>query len=219
MRLSQVCKPWRRELEARGFCRQTVQLCSALAAGGDAKRLGQNARRRQYALRRLKAGPCDDAERASACLLDGDAFLERSMGRNGSLHQWLQAASQEPDASFLSRGAASTAQALGLRLVRWVGKPQGLYALTGHSASVYSVAFSRDGKRVVSGSLDSLVKIWSTATGAEVRMLDCLAIRGQQAILNLGSFTRNVVWSNSHTNSRVWSRSSRMLESYLTNQV
>ena len=40
--------------------------------------------------------------------------------------------------------------------------------LTGHSSSVDIVAFSRDGNRVVSGSLDNLVKIWNTETGAEV---------------------------------------------------
>ena len=40
--------------------------------------------------------------------------------------------------------------------------------LTGHSGPVYSVAFSPDGTRVVSGSWDNLVKIWSSKTGAEV---------------------------------------------------
>ena len=41
--------------------------------------------------------------------------------------------------------------------------------LTGHSGVVLSVAFSPDGKRIVSASSDRLVKIWDTATGAEVR--------------------------------------------------
>ena len=40
--------------------------------------------------------------------------------------------------------------------------------LTGHTDMVCSVAFSRDGKLIVSGSGDKLVKIWDTATGAEV---------------------------------------------------
>ena len=40
--------------------------------------------------------------------------------------------------------------------------------LTGHTDWVRSVAFSRDGTRIVSGSHDSLVKIWATDTGAEV---------------------------------------------------
>ena len=41
--------------------------------------------------------------------------------------------------------------------------------LRGHFDEVLSVAFSRDGKRIVSGSADTLVKIWDVATGAEVR--------------------------------------------------
>ena len=40
--------------------------------------------------------------------------------------------------------------------------------LTGHSGWVISVAFSPNGKRIVSGSEDNLVKIWEIATGAEV---------------------------------------------------
>ena len=45
--------------------------------------------------------------------------------------------------------------------------------LTGHSDWVRSVAFSRDGDRIVSGSMDSLVKIWDTVTGAEVSSHAC----------------------------------------------
>ena len=40
--------------------------------------------------------------------------------------------------------------------------------LTGHTGMVMYVTFSPDGKRVASGSADNLVKIWDTATGAEV---------------------------------------------------
>jgi len=40
--------------------------------------------------------------------------------------------------------------------------------LTGHSGWVNAVAFSPDSQFVVSGSADKLVKIWHTATGAEV---------------------------------------------------
>ena len=129
-----VCKSWRGELEAGGFCNTTAQLCSELAGGRDAERLWQNA------LRRLDSSSGVDAERA----LNGGAFLHKWMRWKGSLQEWLQAASQEPDASFLSRGAASTAQSLGLTLVQWVGKPQGRYpgsyTLTGHSDIVQSVA-------------------------------------------------------------------------------
>ena len=102
--LNQVCKSWRRELEARGLCRKTVQLCSALAGGGDAERLGKNARRharaasrRAQAVRRSAAAYCehgliastdDDAERSlswdaypewKACT-EGGGFLEKHHG-------------------------------------------------------------------------------------------------------------------------------------------
>jgi hypothetical protein len=142
------CKAWRREMEARGFCNRTVQLCSALAARG----AGQNA------LRRLTG------------TILGDTFLQKWVGRTASLRDGLQAAYQEPDASFLSRGAASTALCLGLTLVQWCGKPQGVHpnTLSGHGDHVNSVALSSDGKRVASGSRDRLVKMWNAATGAEV---------------------------------------------------
>ena len=41
--------------------------------------------------------------------------------------------------------------------------------MAGHSGFVFSVAFSLDGTRVVSGSVDTRVKIWNAETGAEVR--------------------------------------------------
>ena len=40
--------------------------------------------------------------------------------------------------------------------------------LRGHTGPVVAVAFSQDGKRVVSGSHDRLVKIWNAETGATV---------------------------------------------------
>ena len=43
-----------------------------------------------------------------------------------------------------------------------------VHTLPGHSDRVYSVDFSPDGNRVVSGSDDTFVKIWDVATGALV---------------------------------------------------
>ena len=43
-----------------------------------------------------------------------------------------------------------------------------VHTLAGHSGYVWSVAFSRDGKRVASGCADRLVKIWNAETGALV---------------------------------------------------
>ncbi|KAJ7854836.1 hypothetical protein B0H14DRAFT_3648960 [Mycena olivaceomarginata] len=40
--------------------------------------------------------------------------------------------------------------------------------LAGHTGSVWSVAFSPDGARIASGSHDSTVRVWDTATGQQV---------------------------------------------------
>ena len=43
--------------------------------------------------------------------------------------------------------------------------------LTGHSNVVSSVAYSQDGKHIVSGSADRTVKIWDAQSGEEVRVV------------------------------------------------
>ena len=45
--------------------------------------------------------------------------------------------------------------------------------LRGHSGDVNSVAYSPDGKHVLSGSDDKTVKIWDAQTGKEVSVLLC----------------------------------------------
>ncbi|PVH71123.1 vegetative incompatibility protein HET-E-1 [Cadophora sp. DSE1049] len=47
-----------------------------------------------------------------------------------------------------------------------------LQALEGHTNAVTSVAFSSDGKQVVSGSVDETVRLWDAATGAALQMLE-----------------------------------------------
>ena len=46
-----------------------------------------------------------------------------------------------------------------------------MYLLSGHAYGVSSVAFSADGSKVVSGSLDDTVKIWSADNGEVLQTL------------------------------------------------
>ena len=46
-----------------------------------------------------------------------------------------------------------------------------LLTLKGHTDVVTSVAFSPDGRRIVSGSFDSTVKVWDASSGQEILTL------------------------------------------------
>jgi len=46
-----------------------------------------------------------------------------------------------------------------------------MYLLSGHTSGVNSVAFSGDGSKVVSGSSDKTVKIWSADNGELIQTL------------------------------------------------
>ncbi len=50
----------------------------------------------------------------------------------------------------------------------WIRAP-----LTFHIGSVLSVAFSPDGRRIVTGSNDKTAKVWDSETGRELRTLNC----------------------------------------------
>jgi DNA-binding beta-propeller fold protein YncE len=53
----------------------------------------------------------------------------------------------------------------------YTGRPGEIRTLTGHTSTVYGVAFAPDGKRVVSGSVDGRAALWDTVTGRQLHIL------------------------------------------------
>jgi len=168
-----ACKSLRNDLVGQGFCMKTFSLCRALA---DWKSYRHSLQRVQATIARQIGQLPNQDERA--WWLDARSLVQRcnSPGGPGNVWSWLQAASQEPDGP-LSRQADAMAKILKQRLVRWPDKPRvrfpGLCTLTGHSREVHSVAYSPDGKHIVSGSADNTVKVWDAQTGKEVSVLVC----------------------------------------------
>src|SRR5207244_2254196 len=61
-----------------------------------------------------------------------------------------------------------------------------LRAFKGHGSSITSVAFSRDGARVLTGSLDNTACLWDGATGKAIR-----AFTGHEETVTSVAFSRD----------------------------
>ncbi|MEM7022918.1 MAG: DUF4062 domain-containing protein [Pseudomonadota bacterium] len=77
--------------------------------------------------------------------------------------------------------------------------------LEGHGSEVFSVAFSRDGSRIATGSRDGTARLWNTATGTEIAVL-----RGHRDLLvrvSPGAFSPDgtkVVTASDDRTARLW---------------
>jgi len=74
--------------------------------------------------------------------------------------------------------------------------------LTGHTASVHSVAFSPDSQRIVTGSLDRTAKVWDSETGQEL-----LALKGHTDAVTCASFSpdgQRIVTGSWDRTAKVW---------------
>ncbi len=77
-----------------------------------------------------------------------------------------------------------------------------LLSLKGHAGLVYAVAFSPDGKRIVSGGQGKTAKVWDAVTGQRT-----LSLMGHIAAVNAVAFSpdgKRIVSGNQDKTVKVW---------------
>src|SRR5262249_38966458 len=83
--------------------------------------------------------------------------------------------------------------------------PAGMVVLKGHTETVYAIAFSPDGKYVVTGSFDKLAKLWEAATGKDLRTVG--GTQGHQSLVLGVAFSadgKNTATGSQDNSARIW---------------
>jgi WD40 repeat protein len=82
---------------------------------------------------------------------------------SSALHAYFSCLVSMPDCGLRSQAAdAACGHLVSERNLQW---HIGAMVLEGHEGGVWSVAFSPDGKQIVSGSLDSTLRVWDAVSG------------------------------------------------------
>src|SRR5262249_38526602 len=85
--------------------------------------------------------------------------------------------------------------------------------LDGHEGQVNRIVLSHDGRHVLSGGLDTTMRLWDVATGKEVRRFEghtggvwgvALSSDGKRALSGGGSLVRNGNWVEPDSSVRLW---------------
>ena len=82
------------------------------------------------------------------------------------------------------------------------GKPLG-DPLEGHTNTIYSVAFSPDGKYIVSASVDNTIRIWDAQTGKQIGT----PLEGHTGLVESAAFSpdgKRIVSASADHTIRIW---------------
>jgi WD40 repeat protein/class 3 adenylate cyclase len=124
-------------------------------------------------------------------LANGESVALEAYGRPDDLDV-------SPDGALLAVGVNGD-----LQLWALTNPPQLLDSMPAHGSNLIDVEFSRDGRRVATGSVDTAVKVWATVGG---RLGEVLVLRGHKDAVRSVSFsgdaTRLMSWEGSRA--RVW---------------
>jgi len=80
-----------------------------------------------------------------------------------------------------------------------------LFTLQGHTAMIRTIAFSPDGRRIVTASADKTAKIWDSSTGAEL-----LTLRGHKDVVGSARFSPDgskIATTGEDGTARIWDSS------------
>ena len=137
---------------------------------------------------------------------DGNKFLQNFAGMidESIPHLYLSALPFAPCKSILATSLVSQfpkiAQVAVGQCEDW---PTNQLVLQGHTSSVNSVAFSPDGRHIVSGSWDQTIQVWDAQTGGQVGT----PLQGHTDSVNSVAFSpdgRHIVSGSSDETIRVW---------------
>ena len=82
-----------------------------------------------------------------------------------------------------------------------------MLTLKGHTSIAYSVAFSPDGRRIVSGSGDQTLRVWGAESGEEM-----LTLKGHSGTVTSVAFSpdgRRIISGSHDQTIKVWDATSR----------
>jgi len=139
--------------------------------------------------------------------LDGSLIREWTVAptEEGQLHSFVTALCFSPDGTRLG-SAEGDKTGSGDNTARVWDSATGKLTLIlkGHANSLYSIAFSPDGSRIVTGSADKTARVWDTVTGREV-----LTLKGHDNVVLKCLFTpdgNRIITCSVDATIKVWER-------------